>query len=86
MSIYAPEMPVWHARSFYASLLMAATVLANVLGFNLLGVLETVGLGSSDEEVLRNVQMLMPLVFGFWAWFERRAPNFRLVWRRVSNP
>lgn len=77
-------MPAWHARSFYASALMAATVLCNVIGLDFLAFLQGMGLGQNEDEILRNVEMLMPLLFGLWAWIERRAPNFRLVWRKLS--
>lgn len=82
---FLPEMPAWHARSFYAMLLASATVICNALGIDFLGFLAGVGLGDSEAEILNTVEVLMPLLFALWAWVERRAPSFRLVWRRVTS-
>ncbi|WP_349295254.1 hypothetical protein ABEB22_18400 (plasmid) [Thioclava sp. 'Guangxiensis'] len=73
-----PVLPAWHARSFYASLLMAATVICNVLHIDLFAHLDHLGLGSTPDLVLDRIMMLAPLAFGFWAWWERKAPNYRL--------
>lgn len=74
-----PALPAWHARSFYASLLLLATVLCNAFGYDLWPALQRVGLGNSDAEVVDRIMMLAPLAFGFWAWWERRAPHYRLT-------
>jgi hypothetical protein len=84
-----PELPFWQARSFWAQLLLVASVLANAAGFDLFGALREMGIGSNPDEVMATVtrigsalQVLAPAFFGVWAWLERRAPNFRLVfWR-----
>lgn len=80
-----PALPFWAARSFYAQLLMVLTVLANAAGIDLMGYFSAMGLGSTHDEVLANGdkfvsawQQIAPLVFGFWAWIERRAPNYRI--------
>lgn len=78
------------ARSFWAQALLLISVALNTAGIDLFGLLGDMGLGRSPEEVLaagdRVVsawQQLAPLVFGLWAWLERRAPNYRLVfWRK----
>lgn len=83
MNLSLPPLPFWQARSFYAQLLLAASVLLNTLGVDLMGFLAATGFGATpDEVVARGVsiwQALAPLGFGLWAWFERRAPNYRLV-------
>lgn len=80
-----PALPFWMARSFYAQLLLVLTVLANTAGIDLMGYFGAMGLGSTHDEVLANGdkfvsawQQIAPLVFGFWAWIERRAPNHRI--------
>lgn len=77
-NMHLPPLPAWHARSFYASLLMALTIIANAAGWDLWGVLGHLGLGATPDQVVDRIMMLMPLAFGFWAWWERKAPNFRL--------
>jgi len=34
-----PILPAWHARSFYASILLLLTVIANTLGYDLMPLL-----------------------------------------------
>lgn len=77
-----PPLPAWHARSFYATLLMIAVVLAHAFGFDLMAYLATLGLPDKSS-VVDFIWQVMPLVFGLWAWVERRAPHYRLVWRRL---
>ncbi|MBO4168889.1 hypothetical protein [Cereibacter azotoformans] len=82
-----PALPIWQARSFYAQILLIVSVALNAFGIDLFRTLGEIGWGSTPEEVIatgdRAVaawQQIAPLVFGLWAWIERRAPNFRLVW------
>ena len=78
-----PPLPAWHARSFYASLLLVATVVCNALHFDL-GAWFAAHLGlETSADVLDFVMAVMPICFGLWAWIERRAPRYRLVWRRI---
>ncbi len=87
-----PELPAWQAKSFWLTLITALIALANSQGIDLLAGAREIGLGNSPEAVLDNAQRgisafqtLAPLVTGVWAWFERRAPNFRLVfWKRAA--
>ena len=81
-----PTLPVWQARSFWVQLLLALTVMLNAQGIDLMGALGTLGLGTTPEAVIDTgtravnaVQQLLPILFGIWAWLERRAPNFRLT-------
>lgn len=74
-----PALPAWHARSFYASILLAVTVLCNVVGLDIWPMLQRLGLGGTEGEVVDKIMMLAPLAFGLWAWWERRAPNYRLA-------
>lgn len=88
-----PDLAVWKARSFWVQVLLLATVLANTFGVDLMAVLAGMGLGSDPDAVLANGarvvgawQMVAPLVLGIWAWVERRAPNYRLVfWPRATG-
>ena len=88
-----PELPVWQARSFWAQLLLVASVLANAFGIDLFAALREMGIGSNPDEVMATVtrigsalQVLSPAFFGIWAWLERRAPNFRLVfWKKLPE-
>lgn len=85
-----PPLPAWQAASFWAQVLLALSVALNAVGIDLFAVLSGMGLGATPEEVVstghkvaRAVQELLPFVFGVWAWIERKAPTFRLVfWRR----
>ena len=36
------------------------------------------GLGNTPDGVVDKIMTLAPLAFGLWAWWERRAPNYRL--------
>ncbi|MGZ9811268.1 hypothetical protein ACXN5S_12470 [Pseudoroseicyclus sp. H15] len=82
-----PDLPAWQARSFWAMLLSVVVVLCTLVGFDVLGWLGEIGAGGTEEAVLETGdrvvaawQLVAPLVLGFWAWIERRAPNYRLVW------
>lgn len=77
-----PELPAWHARSFYAQLLLVVTVLVQVFGYDMGELVARLGF-LNPGQLLDFVMAVMPLAFGFWAWFERRAPNYRLVLKRV---
>lgn len=75
--------PAWSHRSFLAALLTILTVICNAAGFDIFAWTTRLGLGASAEEVLANAQMLLPALGVIWLWWERRAPQFRLVWRRI---
>ena len=85
-----PTLPAAKAVSSWAMVLMALSVVCNAAEVDLFAVFADMGLGATPEEVIANgdravsaVQQLMPLVFGTWAWIERRAPKFRLTfWGR----
>lgn len=87
-----PTLPAWHARSFYATLLMIAATVANAQGFDYLAFLgdagfaacETGGDEACHSQVIDTIELVMPLAFGIWAWAERQAPKFVLVWRRLT--
>lgn len=81
-----PELPALMARSTWAILLAFAVSFANARGFDLMGFFAEIGAGSTQDQVIatgeRAVsawQFFAPLALGLWAWIERRAPNFRLV-------
>lgn len=88
-----PELPFWQARSFWVQLMLALSVTLNAKGIDLLAVLADMGLGASPEEVVATGehlvsiwQQLAPIALGLWAWIERRAPNYRLVFWRREEP
>ena len=87
-----PELEAWKARSFWLTLVTGAVALANSQGIDLMGMTQEIGLGASPGAVVENtarhvsaVQELLPLVTGTWALIERRAPNFRLVFRKRAS-
>jgi hypothetical protein len=82
-----PELPVWQARSFWVQLLALAAVALNVVGIDLYAVTCEMGLGcdaaavqATGDSVVAAWQMVLPFVLGIWAWAERRAPRYRLMW------
>jgi hypothetical protein len=82
-----PVLPFWYARSFWAQLLLAGAVILNTMGVDLFALTAEIGLGTdphaiiaTGEQAISAFQQLLPIVFGFWAWIERRAPKFRLGW------
>lgn len=82
MSETVPELPAWHARSFYAQILLIVTVLAQAVGVDVTGWIERLGF-TGEGQLLDFVVAVMPALFGLWAWLERRAPRFRLVFRKA---
>ena len=83
MNDQLPPSPAWAHRSFLAAVLTIVTVICNANGIDLLGLAARLGLGSTAEEVLDRVQMILPALGVIWLWWERRAPKYRLVWRRL---
>jgi len=83
MNLSLPTLPIWQARSFYAQLLLMASVVLNTMGIDLMAFFGATGIGATPDEVIEKGvsiwQALSPIVFGLWAWWERRAPNYRLV-------
>ncbi len=83
MNLTLPTLPFWQARSFYAQALLAVSVALNTMGIDLMGWLAVIGFGATPDQVVeRGVslwQALAPILFGLWSWWERRAPNYRLV-------
>lgn len=81
-----PTLSALQARSTWAIVTMTAITLANAFGIDLLAFFAAIGAGSSPEEVIETGervvsawQSVAPLLLGLWAWIERRAPNYRLV-------
>lgn len=83
MNLSLPTLPIWQARSFYAQALLAISVVLNTMGIDLMGFFSASGIGATPDEVVEKGvsiwQALAPIVFGLWSWYERRAPNYRLV-------
>ncbi|MEN2979973.1 hypothetical protein P7L78_09135 [Tistrella bauzanensis] len=84
-----PPLPVWQARSTWAQALLVASVVANAAGIDLFGALAEIGLGTSPDQVVETGvtiwQTVAPVAFGLWAWLERRAPSYQLVWPWTSD-
>ena len=86
-----PEAPVYGVKSFWLLLVTVLITACNAMGFDLAASLCDVGLGCSAEDIgskaehaVSLVQQLLPIITAVWLWFERRAPNFRLVFWRKS--
>jgi len=79
-----PPLPAWHARSFYAQLLLVLTVIAHAFGLDLGALVGRIGL-DSPEQLIDLAMTIMPWVFGLWAWLERRAPKYQLVFGRARS-
>ena len=88
-----PSLPAWKAPSFWAQTLMVLTVMLNAAGIDLMGIFSGMGLGVTPEQVIATgeravnvVQQLLPMVFGIWAYVERKAPHFRLTFWKTKDP
>ena len=82
-----PMLPVWQARSFWLQIITVAVVVCNAMGVDLMAVTSGMGLGATPDAVITTgsnavgwAQQLLALGLGIWAWVERRAPHYRLVW------
>lgn len=75
-----PEMPAWHARSTYLTAYAVGVWIAQRFGLDLEPALRDMGLPA--EAVATALVEVMPYVFLAWAWVERRAPSYKLVWWR----
>lgn len=87
-----PELSALQARSTWAIVIAAVITVFNALGVDLLAFAAQIGAGSTPEEVIATGDRLVaawqtvaPLVLGFWAWVERRAPNYRLTLPGVTE-
>lgn len=81
-----PALPAWKAPSFWAQFLAVLMIVLNAMGIDLMALTAELGFGRTPEEVVATgehavslVQQLLPILFGVWGAFERRAPNFRLT-------
>lgn len=85
-----PEASAFGVKSFWLLLITVVLQACNMLGINLLPGFCEVGLGCTAEELAAKgetaaglIQQLVPILTAVWLWFERRAPNLRLVfWRK----
>ncbi len=82
-----PPLPVWQARSFWLQLLALTAVVLNVVGIDLYAVTCELGLGcdaaavqATGDQIVAAWQMVLPYLLGIWAYAERRAPRYRLIW------
>jgi len=80
-----PVLPFWQAKSFWATLLMVAATLLNMQGIDLYAVTCDAFAACTQEEVISKGQMvalalqeIAPIFLGLFAWWQRRAPNYRL--------
>ena len=84
-----PALAGFAARSTWLILAAAMFTTFSVLGINL----GAKGIGATPEHVVAAgervvsaLQMVAPLVLSIWAWVERRAPSYRLVWPWSTAP
>lgn len=82
-----PEMNGFAARSFWLQLLTVVAMILNSQGIDIWAALREAGIGGNPAQVLATGdrivslwQQALPIVTGLWAYFERRAPHYRLVW------
>lgn len=82
-----PELNGFAARSFWLQLLTVVAMILNSQGIDIFAVLREAGLGGNPQQVLATGdrivsiwQQALPIVTGIWAYLERRAPHYRLVW------
>ena len=69
-----PPLPVWAARSTLAVILAAVQAILLALGVDLYAVI-----GIGEEKAIDAVQGVVVIGTLVWLWWERRAPNRRLV-------
>lgn len=75
-----PELPAWHARSTYLAAYPIAIWVLKSFGLDIEPALRDMGLPS---DIIAGILLeVMPYVFLAWAWLERRAPRYKLVWWR----
>ena len=86
-----PEASAFGVKSFWLLLITVLVTACNAAGFQLLPSLCEVGLGCTADEVVAKgqnavslIQQLLPILSAVWLWIERRAPTFRLVFRRPA--
>lgn len=82
-----PPLNGMAARSTWLVVLGTLFTLASAVGLDLGGLLGATGIGATPEEVVATGerfvgawQLVAPQLLFLWAWIERRAPNYRLVW------
>lgn len=82
-----PVLNGFAARSTWLMVIAAAVQVCTMCGIDLMAIAAAMGIGGTPEEVVASAervisawQMVAPLLLSIWAWVERRAPNFRLVW------
>lgn len=69
-----PPLSVFAARSSLAMVLALAVAVTNMFGVNMFE-----WLGTEESQVLDAMEGLLLVASVVWFWFERRAPNRRLV-------
>jgi hypothetical protein len=82
-----PELNGFAARSTWLILIGVLFAAASAVGIDLGHVLGEMGIGAtpmavlaSGERAIDAWQLIAPQLLGIWAWVERRAPKYRLVW------
>lgn len=75
-----PEMPAWHARSTYLYAYAIGVWVLQRFGLDPEPALRDLGLPS--EVIVTILLEAGPYVALAWAWLERRAPRYKLVWWR----
>ena len=82
-----PELNGFAARSFWLQLLTVIAMILNSQGIDIWATLREAGIGGNPAQVLATGdrivaiwQQALPIVTGIWAYLERRAPHYRLVW------
>lgn len=79
-----PPLPAWQARSFWLTLVGAAAQVAVLTNFDLFGFF---GVGG-QEQLVDAIMQIVAVVAMIWAWFERKAPSYKLslTGKSETNP
>lgn len=92
-NINLPEASAFGVKSFWLMLVTVAVMALNAVGFDLVKSLCEVGLGCTADQIAAKgertvnlIQQLLPILTAVWMWFERRAPQLRLVfWKKSAG-
>lgn len=83
-----PPLNPMLARSTYAGLLTLIVGICTAYNIDLIGLATGLGFGTTEDEIIKTgeravsaYQVLANIALGIWAWWERRAPNYRLSFK-----
>lgn len=83
MNDQLPPIPAWQTKSFLIGALLMGIFVCNWFEFDLMAWLTRMGLGESKAAIVENISLMIPPAGLIWMYIERRAPKYRIVFRRV---